>query len=320
MVPVDPISIIERSLVKAKDMAAWWARIAECVAPELGRDCGMYAYTMRLDELRPTRIVNLGASQATIDATIEGAERADRRAALAAVDPVGLFASSEVFGDTELAPDARDSLALSIPDGEGAVHVMIVPSPRRERVGEDARLVWQRLALHLGAGVRLQRQAGTLEDPEVEAVLSPDGALVHADSVRTDAASRDQLRDATRRLDRLRARRGRPSATEALELWQGLLLGRWSMVDHFDTDGRHFLLARRNDPDAPAPRQLTRRQRQVVFYASLGFAHKHTGYALGLAESTIATHLNQALEKLGIQSREELIQIVAQIVGAARTP
>lgn len=320
MVAVDPISIIERSLEKAKDMPAWWARIAESVDGELGRDHGMYAYTMQLDHLRPTGIVNLGVAQPVIDATLEGAERADRRAALAAVDPVGLFASSEVFGEIELAPGVRDAFALSIPDGEGAVHVLVAPSARRERVGADARLVWQRLALHLGAGVRLQRQAGTLEDPEVEAVLSSDGALIHADSVHTDPASRDQLRDATRRLDRLRARRGRPSAIEALELWQGLLLGRWSMVDHFDTDGRHFLLARKNDPEAPAPRQLTRRQRQVVFYASLGFAHKHTGYALGLAETTIATHLNQALEKLGIQSREELIQVVAQVIGAARTP
>ena len=303
-------------------MAAWWARIAESVTPQLGRDHGMFAYTLRLDQLRPTGIVNLGAAPEMIDATLEGAERADRRAALGAVDPVGLFSSSDVFGELEgeMAHGIRDSFALSIPDGEGAIHVLIAPSPRRERVGEDAKLIWKRLALHLGAGVRLQRQAGTLEDPEVEAVLSPDGVLIHAESVHTDATSREQLRDATRRLDRLRGRRGSPCAAEALELWQGLLLGRWSLVDHFDTDGRHFLLARKNDPDAPAPRQLTRRQRQVVFYASLGFAHKHTGYALGLAETTVTTHLNLALEKLGLQNREELIQVVAQFIGATRSP
>lgn len=314
----DPIAIIERSYEKAANREAWWTRVAESVAPELDRGLGMYAYTLSLDTLRPSRIVNLGAAPAVIDHTIAGAERADRRAAVSAVDPAGLYASSQVFEGAEFPPGMGDAFALSAPDGEGSLHVLVAPSPRREQVGEDERLVWKRLALHLGAGMRLQRQAGTLDDPEVEAVLSPDGVLVHADAEHTDASSRELLRDATRRIDRVRCQRGRSGAEDALEMWQGLLLGRWSMVDHFDSDGRHYLVARRNDPDAPAPRQLTRRQRQVVFYAALGFAHKQTGYALGLAETTIATHLHQALEKLGIQTREELIQVVAEIMSTAR--
>lgn len=316
----DPIATIERACHKAADMQSWWAGVAETVAPELDRGLGMYAYTLPLDTLRPHDLINLGAPQLFLDMVMKGAERPERRDAVRAVDPAGLYASTDVFGDFCPPAGIADAWALSAPDGEGALHVLVVLSPRRERTPVDEALLWRRLALHIGAGVRLQRQGGTLDDPEVEAVLSPGGKLIHANSEHTDAKSRERLREMTRHIDRLRGRRSAADAHAALELWQGLLLGRWSMVEHFDTDGRRFLVARRNDPDAPAPRQLTRRQRQVAFYASLGLAHKQVGYALGLEETTVASHLHQALQKLGIATREDLIGAVAQIMRAESLP
>lgn len=310
---LDPIRVIERAYERTEDISRWWASMVEIIAPQIDRGGGMFAYRMPLDTLRPVEFVDMGAPPVAVDVTRQGAERADRREALRAVDPAGLHASTEVFPGVRFPSPMADALALSIPDGEGSLHVLVSVSPRRERVDEEAKLVWRQLALHLGAGIRLQRQDRSLSDPEVEAVLSPDGSLLHAASERTSASSREHLREATRRIDRLRTARGRASAHESLELWRGLVLGRWSMVDHFDTDGRHFLVARRNDPDAPAPRQLSRRQRQVVFYASLGLPHKHVGYALGLAETTVANHLREALAKLGIESREELIKMVGRI-------
>lgn len=316
---LDPIAVIESGYEAAESRVDWWARVARRVAPLLDRGQGMFAYSMCLDELKPRNFINFGASREMIESPVRGAEDEERRADLRAIDPFGLHASSEVFGDLgTLAPGVRDAFALSVPDGEGAIHVLIVPSAERLRVGEEDGRIWKRLALHLGAGLRLQRQSRTLDAPEVEAVLSPDGTLHHASSEHTDEESRAQLREATRQIDRIRTRRGRDDAHGALELWQGLLLGRWSLVDHFDTDGRRFLVARRNDPDVPAPSQLTRRQAQVAFYAALGFANKQIGYVLGLAETTVATHLALALQKLGLTTREELIQVVASAMRAVR--
>jgi DNA-binding CsgD family transcriptional regulator len=312
-IELDPIAVIESGYHKAASRDQWWARVAQSVAPLLDRGHGMFAYSMRLDELHPRDVVNLGASADLLQSPVRGAEQPRQRAALAAIDPTGLYASSTVFDEPDfIKPGIEDAYALSVPDGEGSIHVLIAPAPERLKVSDADAHIWKRLALHLGAGIRLQRQAGTLDDREVEAVLSPDGTLVHAHPEHTDPTSREQLREATRQLDRIRARGGRDDVYGSLETWQGLLLGRWSLVDHFDSDGRRFLVARRNDPDAPAPRQLTRRQGQVVFYASLGFANKHIGYVLGLAETTVATHLSLAIDKLGLRTREELIQVVAQ--------
>jgi hypothetical protein len=52
---------------------------------------------------------------------------------------------------------------------------------------------------------------------------------------------------AAKAIDRARSR-ARSNEDEALELWQGLVAGRWSLVEQFDSDGRRFLVARKNDP------------------------------------------------------------------------
>ena len=106
----------------------------------------------------------------------------------------------------------------------------------------------------------------------------------------------------------------------ALELWRGLLAGRWTLVDHFDSDGRRFVLARKNDPSVPEPRALSPRQRQVVFYASLGWSNKEISYALGLSENTVSAHLAQSLSKLGIATRAELVRMATEVALAAAIP
>jgi DNA-binding NarL/FixJ family response regulator len=82
--------------------------------------------------------------------------------------------------------------------------------------------------------------------------------------------------------------------------------GRWTLLDHFDRDGRRYLLAHRNDPDAPDPRALTLRERQVVGYVALGQSNKLIAYELGLSASTVGVLLKTAAAKLGARSRTEL--------------
>jgi DNA-binding CsgD family transcriptional regulator len=167
------------------------------------------------------------------------------------------------------------------------------------------------VAAHLAAGLRLRRLA-TPAGPDAsfgaaEAILDPDGRMHHATTPAQPRACREALREAAMRQRRAGDLRQSDPA-EAVAAWRALVAGRWSLVDHFDHDGRHFLLARRNDPDTRALGELTLRERQVVGYASLG--------QMGLSASSIATYLGRAAAKLGADSRPALIRAYTGLAAA----
>ena len=110
-------------------------------------------------------------------------------------------------------------------------------------------------------------------------------------------------------------RREDPAA--AVDLWRGLVAGRWSLVDHFDTDGRRYLVARRNDPRALDPRALSDRERQVARFVALGHANKLIAYELGISEASVATHVRRAAAKLGVDGRVQLAERV-QVLGGTQ--
>ena len=161
---------------------------------------------------------------------------------------------------------------------------------------------WDRIAAHIAAGHRLRRS----RFEEGEAVLTPTGRVEHAEGPATTRAARAALREAAVAVDRARGRMRRDDPDRSLDLWRGLVSGRWSIVDRFDSDGRRYLVARRNDPTMPDPRALSLRERQVVGFAALGHSNKLIAYELGLAETTVATNLARAMRKLGVRNRVEL--------------
>ena len=79
--------------------------------------------------------------------------------------------------------------------------------------------------------------------------------------------------------------------------------GRWSLLDWFDTDGRRFVIAKRNAPNIGDPRGLTEREAQVVTYAALGESGKIIGYRFGLSTSSVSSSLMAAMHKLGVSSQ-----------------
>jgi DNA-binding NarL/FixJ family response regulator len=93
-----------------------------------------------------------------------------------------------------------------------------------------------------------------------------------------------------------------------------LFSGRWSLVDHFDSDGRRFILARHNAPKVAAPKALPLRQRQVLFHAAAGWSNKEIAYALGVSESTVAAHLMRGLSAMNLPSRSEWIRISTEVL------
>lgn len=161
---------------------------------------------------------------------------------------------------------------------------------------------WRRLRAHLLAAMRLHATSPREED----AVLTPAGRIVHAQCEARTVSAQDALRTAAMGVDRARTRRGRSDPDAALEAWQGLVSGRWSLVDRFDSDGRRYIIARRNDPLLDAPRSLTPRERQVLAYTTLGRSNKEIAYELGLSVSTVSTHLSNARRRLRIDRRMAL--------------
>jgi DNA-binding CsgD family transcriptional regulator len=94
--------------------------------------------------------------------------------------------------------------------------------------------------------------------------------------------------------------------------WMAMASG-W---DQCDSDGKRYVLARRNAPDVRDPKALTGRERTVLAFAAMGHQDKCIGYLLGLAPSTISGHLRSAQRKLGLASRADLIRRFAPLVQA----
>lgn len=166
---------------------------------------------------------------------------------------------------------------------------------------------WDHVLSHLLAAMRLRRALASSRD---EAVLAPDGRLLHAEEPAQSQRAREALRAAALSMDRARCR-GKRDATRALEEWRALVDGRWSLVDSFESDGRRYLVARQNDPRIAFPRKLSDRERQVASYAARGYSNKFIAYALGLSASTVSSHLNAAMRRLGARHRGELAALLS---------
>jgi DNA-binding CsgD family transcriptional regulator len=179
---------------------------------------------------------------------------------------------------------------------------------------------WSRVAAHLAAAYRLRRQLAVAEPLDTaEAILSPRGRVEHAAEPAKSSYAREMLRDAAAAIDRARTRRQRSDDSEAVQMWEALVAGRWTLIDRVDTDGRRLFIARKNDPEVQPHHALTSRERQVVGYAALGHSNKLIGYELGLSASTVSTHLAGAADKLGLGSRAALIH-AATALGGGRCP
>jgi DNA-binding CsgD family transcriptional regulator len=200
------------------------------------------------------------------------------------------------------------TLVATNPDGRGCMVALAFADRSKQARRSTER--WKRVAIHVAAGLRLRRSDG-----QPEAVLTPNGRVSHAEASARTRAAREQLRAAAIAIDRVRCRASRD---ELLTVWEGLVGGRWSLVDHFDSDGRRFLVARRNDPPVQPHVALTFRERQIVALASCGHTDKYIAYALGIGRSSVATHIAAARSKLGCGSRVELVRLGAQLGAADR--
>ena len=113
----------------------------------------------------------------------------------------------------------------------------IVPSRERKRFLPLEAAQWRRVAARVSAAFRMRRQLAALDPrrPTPEAVLRPDGRVEHAEEPAQDRAARNALRRAVVALDKARGGLRRSDPDRAVALWQAMVAGRWSLVDHFDS-------------------------------------------------------------------------------------
>lgn len=219
---------------------------------------------------------------------------------LAVLPPEAVLAASRAFG-----LEFGDALGLSALSGEG--HGVVITLPTLARRPPTAREVarWSCVMAHVGSGLRLRRALGAAEPPGEVAILDGSGRLKHATGSSRASSAREQLRSAVRALERARSRRGRGRPEEALTIWQGLVAGRWSLVDRFESDGRRFVVAYENAPGAGDPRGLARREAAAATYVGLGFSNDEIAYALGISNGAVTSAIARARRKLRM-SRSEL--------------
>lgn len=202
-----------------------------------------------------------------------------------------------------------DELWVNAQDPTGIGCLIVAPRSRAGRLPPREVHRWSYVAAHLATAFRIRRQlegwsssARVNEMPGVEAIFAPNGKLSHAQQPAQTESARAALSRAVKALDRARGSLRRRNPEEAIAIWQAMVSGRWSLLDHFDSDGRRYVLAHRNDPQVPDARGLTLRERQVAAYAELGHSNKVIAYELGLSTSTVGTHLARARAKLALPS------------------
>ncbi len=185
----------------------------------------------------------------------------------------------------------------------GPLSVAFVAGQRIERQFDAETIArWARVAAHVAAGRRLRITSAT----DFEAVVSTAGRIEHAVGEAASRAGRVALREAMERQEHARSPAGRRDDDRALAAWTPLVAGRWSLVDQFERSGLRYLVARPNEHGLAEPRTLAPRERTLAHLSALGKSNLLIAYELGIAETTVATHLGGVMKKLGATSRIEL--------------
>jgi DNA-binding CsgD family transcriptional regulator len=328
----DLLDVIESAYDGEGDDTRWMRRVLRASQPHLDRGRGLFGVTYDASNPEKFRIETIVSASLPL----RGATALVKIAAEAIPGDLirHSFLSrtcatmSELWGDGFLDENflmkriaslgVFDGLGINGGDPSGRGCAIGVSLRERAQASPETVATWERIGAHLAAGLRLRRAVRRIDgsdiDPidDAEAVLDPDGRLRHAIGPAKTVESRAVLRHAAVALDRARGKLRRRDPQEAIDTWRALVDGRWTVFDHFDHDGRRFVVARRNDPDVRDEDALTLRERQIVGYAAMGHGNKLIAYELGLSPSTIATHLSSAAQKLGARSRVELIRRFAR--------
>lgn len=345
----DLIGVIEAAYLVHANEAEWLAGLLAAARPHLDAGFGVLGFFLdasNLAEVRVDRPQVLGGPSGSAEVIVQ-IDRAlrlcpDEQRRLGILDAEEIAAriwsrSHVVMTATQAAGEQtwsdntavrkwahpfgiRDALGVKVLDLSrrgvflGAALPAVTTPSRRQQI------VWGQISAHIASGDRLRRTllSDRAQGHDVlgsaEAVLRPDGQVEHVTDAAKAPSSRAALRAMAVSMDRARGSLRRSDPEAAVAIWRALIDGQWTLLDHFDSDGRRYLVARRNQADLRAPAALSLRERQILGYAALGHSVKLIGYELGLSGPTVSTHLASAMSKLGIRTRAQLVQACGPMV------
>jgi DNA-binding CsgD family transcriptional regulator len=315
----DLVRIIESVYQFEKDDEAWIRGILESLAPWVGDGVGLFGFVYSVSsdwKIHPAAFAAVDCPQEALDVLPFAATRHVPNFVRSAYVDQDFAAASRIDG-WNLSEGGAYAIAGGIADvwaiigrnlGRRACGLFV--NRRHEGApssGDES--VFVRIASHLGAAHRLRERLHALEAAErAEAILTPGGRVQHAIGEATSRGALDGLQRAVLLRDSARASLRKRDPERALAAWKGLVSARWTLIDHFERNGRRYVLAQENEPDTRTCTELSSRERQVVANAAMGRSNKEIAYALGLADSTVRVLLTRAARKLGTNSRRELVE------------
>jgi DNA-binding CsgD family transcriptional regulator len=330
---LDPISIIEAGYDLDSDDVSWLRRIATEAAPLVDEGLGAQAWTYRLHHGQQ-EVTGIEFSDARgrglLEAMTRTASAMDHAPFLTGyrTGPVITYLGSlarhapgtsapPVYLQLAKESGFRDILKVSITDPDGGGIALGACLTRSDPLAVGRVDTLSRVAAHLHTGFRARRRRARAID---DAMLRPDGKLEHAERDARGRRARDDLRAAAIAIDRARGSQRRRDPEAALTAWRALVQGKWTLFDRFESDGRRYLVARRNEPRSRDSMSgaLTAQETVCAFYAATGHAQKLIAYELGIGASTVSTHLRRAMKKLNVRTRAELSEIVGGFVAASQ--
>ncbi len=316
----DIVGVIETAYRVDRDERTWLGSVLDASRPLLDRGMGVLGVVYDVSD--PAAPCASAVSGFDLTAMFDGDTM---REAFRGLPVASLRSLVTTSGCHEIAWERR---FLEIDETDTLASLPVVPSPfgpsdmlvvnaadptgrgcflsanhRRGKARVRDTWVWNRLSAHLCAGLRLRRR---LAPPE--AVIAPDGRVLHAETPAKSARALAALRRAARAQERARGMLRRREPEAALDEWQGLIAARWTLREHIDTDGKRTLLAERNDPEVTWIDALTQQEQLAVAYASLGQWSELIAYDLGIAVSAVRVLLARAAAKAGVRTRRELVE------------
>jgi DNA-binding CsgD family transcriptional regulator len=310
----DVLDVIDAAYQLDADEETWLRRLGETAYGLIGAGAGILAYTYAVDgdRVRLARVVGVEQSAEQVAALTKLLDNLPRGYVSETFVRVscGLATCSGSAGARAFARAALGKGDLFVVNGIDPTGLGVYLGaylPRSRPIAPRTSVMWSRVAAHLAAAHRLRRKlpAGGGER-DAEAILSPDGKTAHAVGDARAEEARRALAQAVRAVDRARSRLRRDD-DRAVASRKGLVAARWSLVDHFESDGKRYLLAHANESAVSGFAALTAREKQALGFAALGHSNKLIAYELGIAASTVAVLLHRAARKLGSAGRRDLI-------------
>lgn len=317
----DPIAVIERAYDLDLSDRDWLTRVMEAAAPAFDSGLGVSGALWQL----PVH----GGDVTAVDVST--------RPELVALAPmvygqigsaapryythVPSFGQASALGDdpivaqilarcsAALGQELKDIVGIRVGDGGRSGVVITSFAATRPRYTDADRRRFARLALHVGAGLRLRARAASGLWQSADAVLDVRGRALHTQDSAKPAAARKALASAVHAIERARGALRKRAPDEAIELWRALVAGRWTVVDWVDSDGRRLMVAHSNAVDSGDPRTLSARERDVAEFLVHGRSNAEISYALGLASGTVNRIVRSVLRKLGRARRSDLASL-----------